>query len=601
MSGIPANIEAAAADGGALLNSELIPSIVALNTLNLASRGALTVSGNTASKTGSDGNWDADVYSLDGYTGGAFASACVPTTRQHVMFGLNTDPLTDSGYMSLDYAWYPQTGGNLSIYESATNVQSGFFYSAMDVLTVTYDGLNVNYLQNGTVRRTVAAPAGLKLFFDSSFYDIGAALTNIRFGPLSSLSGVNAAAVNAQSAADAAGSAAYNANVAAGNAQGRADQAYTNAANAATAAGASATQAAAAGTAAYNASIAASTAQTAANNAATLAGTAQTSADAAGSAAYNANVAAGNAQGKADTAYTNAANAVLAAGGAQSSADAAGTAAYNASIAASNAQGAANTAQTAANAMNTLSLVVRGNLTLIGNTVTKTSGVGGWDSDAYSRESYTGGAFTTGVAPNSNYYLMFGLNTDPATDSSYASLDYAVYLLAGGTFDVYESGNSVTGSGGYGSWTGGDVFAVLYDGHNITYTHNGSVFRTFAAGPGITFFFDSSFNSPGATLTNIRFGPMTPRNTVYYQASTPPSPIEGDLWFNTSGATWEAFTSGAWQVVSDVTASKIAAGIAGQGALATLNQADTDQIAVGAITSTVTYFDASGFSINPSA
>lgn len=74
------------------------------------------------------------------------------------------------------------------------------------------------------------------------------------------------------------------------------------------------------------------------------------------------------------------------------------------------------------------------------------------------------------------------------------------------------------------------------------------------------------------------------RNLVSYQSATPTGAFNGDLWFNTASQTWETYTSGAWQVVSDVTASKIAAGITGQGALATLNTAGTTQITVGAAT-----------------
>ena len=241
-------------------------------------------------------------------------------------------------------------------------------------------------------------------------------------------------------------------------------------------------------------------------------------------------------------------------------------------------------AQAAANAMNVLSLVVRGGMTLIGNTVTKSSGSGGWDADAYSKESYTGGAFVTAVPSSTGYAIMFGLNSDPAADSSYASLDYSVYLRSDGVFDVYENGGSVSGGPGYGSYAAGDVFGVLYDGHRVGYTRNGTVFHSADANPGQVLSLDTSFATPGGTLTNIRFGPLTPRNSVYYQSTAPTGALNGDLWYNTVGFTWEALIGGTWTIVSDVTAQKIASGIAGQGSLATLNAVDTGQIQPHAVT-----------------
>ena len=42
--------------------------------------------------------------------------------------------------------------------------------------------------------------------------------------------------------------------------------------------------------------------------------------------------------------------------------------------------------------------------------------------------------------------------------------------------------------------------------------HNGAVRRSVAAPPGAIFFFDTSFSTPGASLRNMRFGPLSPNN-----------------------------------------------------------------------------------------
>jgi hypothetical protein len=57
---------------------------------------------------------------------------------------------------------------------------------------------------------------------------------------------------------------------------------------------------------------------------------------------------------------------------------------------------------------------------------------------------------------------------------------------------------------------------VVYDGSSVKYLKNGVVFYTSAAStastPNQTLFFDSSLFSVGATLKNIRFGPMSSNN-----------------------------------------------------------------------------------------
>jgi hypothetical protein len=103
------------------------------------------------------------------------------------MFGLNTDPLTDASYTSIDYAWYIRNDGQVAIYEGG--VHKGVFstYVASDILAVIYDGVNVRYTKNGEILRTISAPPNLRLYFDSSFNGTMGKLTNIRFGPLSAV------------------------------------------------------------------------------------------------------------------------------------------------------------------------------------------------------------------------------------------------------------------------------------------------------------------------------------------------------------------------------------------------------------------------------
>jgi hypothetical protein len=155
----------------------------------VASGVGLVLVGNNCDRPTGGGGWDAQVYSRDGYTGGAFCSF-VPSggTESHFMAGLNTDPAADASFTSLDYAFYMAGSAPLYAYESGVSQGVIGTYVAGDVLTVTYDGASVRYLKNGDVLRTVAALPNLKLFFDSSivFYGLG----GIRVGPMSKVEGI---------------------------------------------------------------------------------------------------------------------------------------------------------------------------------------------------------------------------------------------------------------------------------------------------------------------------------------------------------------------------------------------------------------------------
>ena len=168
-----------------LADYSYVGTLDATTDLSLIGRGGVVVAGNYARRLTGGPAWDADCYSRDSSYGACFASFVVDALGGSVMGGLNTDPTTDSGYTSIDYAWY-KSGTNYYIYESGSLVFGPLAGVAVgDVLSVVYDGSRVNYLLNGRVKRQIAAPNSLTLFFDSSFYEVGATLRNIRFGQLS--------------------------------------------------------------------------------------------------------------------------------------------------------------------------------------------------------------------------------------------------------------------------------------------------------------------------------------------------------------------------------------------------------------------------------
>ncbi|MEW6023612.1 MAG: hypothetical protein AB1807_15900 [Pseudomonadota bacterium] len=155
--------------------------------LVLVPTGTVTISGNRAVKSGGSAAWDTSVTSKEGHMGGAYAMVRMEALYD-LIFGLNSDPNTDPGWATIDYGIATQTNGVMLAYESGSVRANLGSYVAGDVLAVIDDGSAVRYVKNGAVLYTIpktAAPT-VPVYFDSSLYTVGAVLSNIRFGPLSS-------------------------------------------------------------------------------------------------------------------------------------------------------------------------------------------------------------------------------------------------------------------------------------------------------------------------------------------------------------------------------------------------------------------------------
>lgn len=136
------------------------------------------VAGNKLIKVAGGNAWNASIHSTESYKGGASVSFIVDTTLTAFMVGLNTDPTTNASYDSIDYALYCASG-TAQIYESGAGIAIVGSYAVGDVFTITYNGKSVIYSVVGVgggapiILRSVAAPAGLSLFLDTSLNDPG--------------------------------------------------------------------------------------------------------------------------------------------------------------------------------------------------------------------------------------------------------------------------------------------------------------------------------------------------------------------------------------------------------------------------------------------
>lgn len=112
-------------------------------------------------------------------------------------------------------------------------------------------------------------------------------------------------------------------------------------------------------------------------------------------------------------------------------------------------------------------------VTVTGNIIEKTSGVGGWTAGLSTLESIAGDGYITFTAVQTYRPIMVGLSYSD-DDTNITDLDFAIYLKSSGKFSVFEGSVSAE----YGSYAPEDTFAVERRGRQIYYLKNGEVFYT---------------------------------------------------------------------------------------------------------------------------
>lgn len=140
---------------------------------------------NTFTKTAGGAAFNGEVFSLQGYTRGAYVTAKPAATNTDVFFGLTSNPTGSTGFNDIDYAIYlTSTASEAAIYESGTPIISAGVYSTSSIFYITYDGVNVRYFNDGNLIRTTARVIGAPLHLDSTFFQEGSSLNNFAFGPM---------------------------------------------------------------------------------------------------------------------------------------------------------------------------------------------------------------------------------------------------------------------------------------------------------------------------------------------------------------------------------------------------------------------------------
>lgn len=162
------------------------PSDNAGTTLSLVDLGNSAIVGNQVTKATGGNNWsDHAAYGREPMVGTAIAQFRFGASNTSQMAGLTDEP-TFFGvdiYKTLDFAFFGVNTGVLRCFDGgASRVVGDPAYTANDVLTITYDGLNVRYYQNDTLLRTVATTAGRTLWFKHTANTLGAVCNDIRTG-----------------------------------------------------------------------------------------------------------------------------------------------------------------------------------------------------------------------------------------------------------------------------------------------------------------------------------------------------------------------------------------------------------------------------------
>jgi hypothetical protein len=124
--------------------------------------------------------------------------------------------------------------------------------------------------------------------------------------------------------------------------------------------------------------------------------------------------------------------------------------------------------------------------TFIGNNATTTSnsaindGTSGWDSSAYSLETFTGPVSVTFQTSANGNILMGGFSYNPTATpgSTYEDTSYGIYLYNSDNVEIYENGAQAAVLNVGTVVSSSDVWKVDYDGVSVKYYYNSTLIYT---------------------------------------------------------------------------------------------------------------------------
>jgi hypothetical protein len=159
------------------------------------------------------------------------------------------------------------------------------------------------------------------------------------------------------------------------------------------------------------------------------------------------------------------------------------------------------------------------NVSASSTSITKTNATG-WSSGAVTTSTLTADGFVQFTSGETTTNKMAGLsNGNPGT--SYNEIDYALYLIAGGSVRVYENGAFRKEVGTYAA---GDQVRIEVAGSEVRYIVGGAIAYRSAVAPTFPLLLDTALYNAGATIQSVTFG----------------TAVGGSVWENPVGVTMTA-------------------------------------------------------------
>lgn len=156
----------------------------------------------------------------------------------------------------------------------------------------------------------------------------------------------------------------------------------------------------------------------------------------------------------------------------------------------------------------------------------KTANDGSWNGQFYASQGYPNGAVVSFRPKQTDQRFMIGLNTDPAANASYTSIDYAIYCNTGGALVYYKNGTS---QGSIGSYAADDVIMMVYDDYDIRIYKNGDIVKHDQINTrGLYLYLDASIYdvTTNAILDNLGY--------IQFGGTLAPGTAAGDINANTT-------------------------------------------------------------------
>jgi hypothetical protein len=137
------------------------------------------VNGNTLTKITRDNNWDGNGFSYQSIGNNGYMQMTAAETNKDRMIGLSASDANGS-YTSIQYAFFLQSNGIISIYESAASRGTFGAYATNDVFKISVENNIVKYYKNGVAIYISGLTPSLPLYVDVSTYNVGATANNVK-------------------------------------------------------------------------------------------------------------------------------------------------------------------------------------------------------------------------------------------------------------------------------------------------------------------------------------------------------------------------------------------------------------------------------------